>query len=129
MSHHHEEVVIPDLRMAAATLRSSMNIYIFAKNVVRADREKRVLAMEFQILWRQADRGVWKKAVVCSDGRGTFDDYVRLQPASGGNPNAFANPAVGTDEDVCVDLRFGADNGGGVNHREKFRIANCEIRI
>ena len=48
----HQKIVIADSRMSAASLRSAMDVHVFAKDVVMADRQERLFAFKLQILRR-----------------------------------------------------------------------------
>ena len=102
--------------MPAAAIRASMNIHVFANDVVIANREKSLFALEFQILRLKADGSERIEAIVLADCGWPFHDNVRIEPATLSDLHTIANPAIRTNRYVLSDVRLRADNGGGVNH-------------
>ena len=116
MHIHHQEVVISYYRLPPTALRSTVDVHVLAKDVVRTDRQEGVFALELEILRLESDGAEWKETVVLADGRRTFDDDVGVQPAATSDRHAISNPAVRPDEDVGTKPRFWTDKGSGVNH-------------
>jgi hypothetical protein len=116
MRVHHKEVVITDDRMAPAAVRSAMNVYVFAENVVGADSQTRVLTLELKILRLESDRAEWKEMIVVADRCWTLDNHMRLESAAVSDRHAITDPAIRTDEYVGTHFCFGADDCRGVNH-------------
>ena len=112
----HEEVVITDPGIPAAAFRSTMDIHVFAKRIVIANRQKCFFAFEFQILRFQTDGRKRIEPVAFANLRGPFHHDMRLEAAPFSNPNARANPAVRSNPHVLANLRFRTDNGGGMDH-------------
>src|SRR5215471_3972368 len=60
----HQIIMISDSCVTAATLRTPMDVHVFAEHIVIADREKRLLASKFQILSLKTDRAERIKMVI-----------------------------------------------------------------
>jgi hypothetical protein len=73
----HEQIAIADRRHAAAARRAAMNRDELAEHVVSADDELGRLALELQILRRQADRRERIDLRVVADRRPPVDDAGR----------------------------------------------------
>ena len=112
----HQKIVIADPRKTTATLRASMDVHVFAKYVVIADRKEGVFTFEFKILRLKPDRTEGIKLIVLSNRRRAFDDDVRLEAASFADLHTRADPAKRADRHIIGNLGFGTDNRGLVNH-------------
>src|SRR6516225_6195744 len=69
----HQKIVVADARVSASSLGSPVHIYIFAKDIMIADRKKRFFTLEFEILRLKTDRPERIELVVLADLRRTFD--------------------------------------------------------
>ena len=94
----HDEAMAADARDSAAAGRAAMQRDEFANGVVVADLQPGGLAFVFEILWRQADRGKRKNAIVRAQPRGALQLHVRDKLA------LFAHLHVGADHAVRADL-------------------------
>ena len=112
----HQEIVIADPRYPTAPLGAAMNIDIFTKDVVMADREKRIFTLEFEILGLKTDGRKRIKLVALADFRGAFDDDVRLETAALPDVDARTDRAIRADPDLISDHRLGTDNRRRMNH-------------
>src|SRR5687768_10200715 len=68
----HQKVVIPNPRAPAASAGSSMDVDVFAKDVMGTDYQERFLARELQILRLCSDHAKRKEAIAGSDSRRAF---------------------------------------------------------
>jgi len=68
--------MIPDSRVPATALSASMDVYVFAENVVIADCKKGFFAFEFQILRLKTDRSERIKVITVPDRGWTFDNHM-----------------------------------------------------
>src|SRR5262249_45761006 len=112
----HEKVMVPDSRMPAATLRTSMDVDVFAEHVVIADCEKRLFTFELQILWLKADRCKWVKLVVLPDCGWPFDNHVGFKAATLSDLHTGTDAAIWANRYAVTNLSLGAHNGRRVNH-------------
>ena len=103
MGAGHEEIAVPDYRLAAAACRSRLKRHIFADDIAVANLQDRVFAVVFQILRGGANRGELIDRVAVSDDGVPFDD------------NVGANSIASADLDLFADHRIGADNRAGAN--------------
>src|SRR6267142_6126808 len=110
----HQEIVIADLRMTAAALCAAIDVHIFAKHVMRTDRQECLLALVLEILWRKPDRCEGEEPVVIADGRRSFNNHMRFEVAPVADPDTVADPAEGADKNVRSEFGFRTDDGGGV---------------
>ena len=125
----HQEIVIPDPGVTAAAARSTMDIHVFTKNIVIADRQECFFAFEFQILGIQTDCRKRIEAIAFTNLRRPLDHDMRFETARFSYLNARANPAVRSDPHIITNLGFRADDGGGMDHgccpMEESRIASA----
>src|SRR5438067_10689601 len=84
-------------------------------NVVVADLQPSGLAFVLQILWRQADRGKRKNAIVRAQPRGALQLHVRDKLALFAHLHVGADHAVRADFARCRHLRRRIDNRGLVD--------------
>jgi hypothetical protein len=112
----HQEIVISDTSIAPTPNSSSMDVYIFAKNIVIADGKKRFFALEFKILRLETNRRKRVKLIGFSNSCWTLDNNVRLETTSFPDPNTRTNIAIRSYPGVISDFCFGTDNGRRVDH-------------
>lgn len=68
-----EQIIVPDMRDAAAIARAGMHRDHFAKDIAIADFEKGALAAEFHVLRRGAENGLRKYLATRAESRETLD--------------------------------------------------------
>ena len=90
----HEQIVISDRRLAAATSRTSVDRDELAEDIAAPDPQRRRLTLVFQILWRQPDRGHREDLGFVPDVGATIDD------GRGADPALLADANLGTDHGV-----------------------------
>ena len=112
----HQKIVVSDACVPTAALCAAMDIHVLAKDVVIPDREKGFLALELEILRLQPDRSEWIELVMLSDGRRSFNDDMRLEPATLANPDPVSDRAIRSDRHIGAEFSSGADNRCGMNH-------------
>ena len=71
---NHQEIVVADTSVSSSALCAAMDIHVFAKLIVGANRQKGFLAMEFQILRLNSNDTEWEKPIGISNSRRAFDD-------------------------------------------------------
>ena len=103
MGAGHEEIAVPDHRLAAAAGRPRLKRHIFADDIAVANPQDRVFAVVFQILRGGANRSELVDCVAVPDDGVAFDD------------NVGTNSIVSADLDLFADHRIGADNRAGAN--------------
>ncbi len=86
-------------------------------DVAVADFEHRLLAVEFLVLRRRADRRELPDAVFAADARRTFDDDVRTDPGVVADFDAGTDHAVGAYADVGPEAYRRVDYRGRVDHQ------------
>ena len=121
--------MVLDHSVAAATLGTAMNVHVFAEHIVGTDGQTRVFPLELKILWLQADRSKREKPIILANRSWPLDNHVRFKPAPVADRNTIADTTVRTDKHIGTDLRFRTDNGGWMNHKGGFRIADFGFRI
>jgi hypothetical protein len=112
----HQKIVIADSGVSAATLRTSMNVDVFTKDIVITDREKRFFTLEFQVLWLQTDRSERKEVVVLTNYGRPLNDDVRIEAAPVSDFDAITYAAIRTDRNIGADFCLRTHNGSWVNH-------------
>jgi hypothetical protein len=106
-----------------------MNVHVFTEDIVGPDSEARVLTFVLEILRLKANGGERKKPIILSNRRRPLDDHVRFKPAAVSDRHTITDAAVRTDEHIRADFRFGTDDGGCVNHKGRFRLSDCGLRM
>jgi hypothetical protein len=81
------------------------------------DCQKGFLAMKLQILRLNPDNAERKKPIGISNGCGTFDDDMRVQPAVVANFHVVTDTTEWANGDSFAEGRFGRNDGCGMNHR------------
>ena len=105
--------------MPAAAFRAAMNVDVFAEDIVRTDRQKRVFAFEFQILRLKADRSEGKKLIVVADRRRPLDDHVRFEAAA--VPDLDTRSPIRQNGPMCTSLTDFA-SGLTIARRDESRL-------
>jgi hypothetical protein len=112
----HQKIMVPDSRVPTTALGPSMDVYVFAKNVVVADCKEGFFAFEFQILWLKTDCSERIEMIVIADDRRTFDNYMRLEMASVSDSHSSAHAAVRPNRHIMTDLSLGTYNRSRMDH-------------
>src|SRR5438552_3940147 len=115
--------------MSTDALRSSMNVHVFAEDIVGSNGQTRVLALELKILRVQTDGPKRKEMIIVADRRWSLYDHVRVEATALSDRHPIANATVRTNEYVGTDFRFRTHNGGWVNHTGEFRMADFGWRM
>ncbi len=86
---NHHEIVVADTSVPPSAFGAAMDIDVFAKLIVGADRQEGFLAMEFQVLRLNADDAKRKEPIGIAYSGGAFDDDMRIQLAIVANCHAY----------------------------------------
>src|SRR3954465_2032084 len=89
---------------------------MLAEDIVISNFEPGRLPGVFQILWGFADHTAGEKAVVLTYPRQPGQIHVRPNNATGANFYSFVNDRIGPHGYRTIKLRFGMDDGRGMNH-------------
>src|SRR5439155_96921 len=104
----HQEIVIPDPGITSAAARSTMDIHVFTKNIVLADRQECFFAFEFQILGIQTDCRKRIEAIAFTNLRRPLDHDMRFESAFFSSKPRMA-PACAIDSIVNTPGMTGVD--------------------
>jgi hypothetical protein len=93
--------------------------------------------VKFEILRRNANHAKWVKAIVTANDCGALQNDVRIENATVAEGDVFTDAAEGPDGYVAAELRFGANNGCGMNQclfpvrpkRKCFEIGDWKMEI
>jgi len=108
--------MIPDSCVTAATLCTPMNVHVFAEHIVIADREKRLLALEFQILRLKTDRPEGVKVIVVANLCWPFYNNMRFETAALPDLDSRTDPTIRPNGYIVTDFSLWTYNGGRMNH-------------
>jgi len=93
-----------------------VNRYMLAKDVMFADAQARGLPFVFEVLGRVADHAAGVKFIMGADGDGPGQMDVWPDPAMRTETNVLVDDHVRPNHNRGIELGFGVDDGGGVNH-------------
>ena len=112
----HQEIVIADPRLPAASFSASMNIHVFAEYVVVSDSQKRIFTLEFQVLWLKADSSKRIELIVIADRCWSLNHDVRFEAAAVSDFYSGTNSAKRPNDDVLTNFRLWTHYGSRMNH-------------
>jgi hypothetical protein len=116
VSRDHNEVIISNSRMTAATFCSPVDVDVFAEGVVGSDRQERLFAGKLEILRLNADHAKRKESIVVSDGCRAFNHDVGVQNTPVADGNVFSDAAERADGYIFAYFGETVNDGGVMNH-------------
>src|SRR6266536_1884230 len=99
-----------------ALARGAMDRYMFAERVVVANFGVSRSSLPFQVLCFQPETGERKYFVPPAEGRVSFHDDMRVQPATRTQYDTLADNAIRSNLAVIADYRLGMNDGGRMDH-------------
>ena len=111
----HEQAVVADAGHAAAVLGAAMDGAELAEDVVVAHFQKRLLAVELEVLGLAAHDGVGVETVVAAHAGVGLDLGTGLQDGPVSHGGALLHDAERADADVLAQFGTGIDHGGGMD--------------
>ena len=88
-----------------------MNGDRLSEHVPAADHQSRLLTLEFQILWDQADRGEREDLILVADFGPPIDDRGGADPTSLPDSNVLADHRVRPNDRSSADLSLRVHDG------------------
>jgi len=111
----HEKIIRADDSFLRDS-RGTMHRDVFAKNIVVANAQTSRLAFLFQILRRIANHATRMENISCPNSRVTRQMDVRPNHTICAKRNVFVDHGVRFDFNARINVRFGMNDGGWVNH-------------
>ena len=113
----HDEVVVSHVSIASVLYGTAVNRDVLAYDVVVTNRDCRRLALILQVRCGLANGAKLEDVVPCTNLGRSLDHHMGLDNRPLANHNPRTDDTVGTHLHGGVQISFGVNNGGGMNHR------------